>query len=75
MFTGPLFWLNNFKKALLLLVDTVLVNDIQIFQGFSKLCYNLVQDGTIKMSAFLNGEGDKLIFPHLQNLTLDLGRY
>ena len=42
-------------------------------QGFSKLCYNLVQFGTIKMSAYLGSGGDTIHFPAL-DITLDRSR-
>jgi hypothetical protein len=43
-------------------------------QGFAKLCYTLVQTGSIKMTATLDPTGEKLLFPSL-SLALDLNRH
>jgi len=59
-------WLE--QKNLTLEKDTV-----DFLKGFSKLCYNLVQNGSIKMSANLDETGTQLTFPDLQ-LTLDMNR-
>jgi hypothetical protein len=44
-----------------------------VVQGFAKLCYTLVQTGSIKMTASLDTTGERLIFPFL-DLSLDLAR-
>jgi hypothetical protein len=44
-----------------------------VLQGFAKLCYTLVQTGSIKMTASLDPTGERLIFPFL-DLSLDLAR-
>ena len=46
---------------------------VEFLKGFAKLCYNLVQTGSIKKSAVLDNAGEKLVFKKL-NLTLDLAR-
>jgi hypothetical protein len=44
-----------------------------LLEGFAKLCYTLVQTGSIKMTATLDTAGDRLLFPTLA-LSLDLAR-
>ncbi|XP_023321296.1 NACHT, LRR and PYD domains-containing protein 12 [Eurytemora carolleeae] len=49
------------------------IETTEFLKGFSKLCYNLVQFGTIKMSAYLGSGGDTIHFPAL-DITLDRSR-
>jgi len=46
---------------------------VDFLKGFAKLCYTLVQSGSIKKQAELDTAGEKLIFPSLE-LQLDLTR-